>query len=167
MIKPGDVLLVDTNAIIEALRVNCWKAIAVRYKVETVAECVQELGTGSKANQKDVELVRDTARVHNVTPMERIALNQSYDLSDLMDAGERDLVAHALSRRDTWFLCGPDKSTIRALHSLDLLARAVSLERLIQVARIPVKLAIKDNYMEHWLSDQRTAIRLQHLHKGN
>jgi hypothetical protein len=167
MIKPGDVLLIDTNAIIEALRVNCWKAIATLYKIETVAECVQELGTGSKANQKDVELVRETARVHNVTPMECIALNQSYDLSDLMDAGERDLVAHALLRSDAWFLCGPDKSTIRALHALGLLARAVSLEGVIQVARIPVKLAFKYNYTEHWLSDKSTEIRLQQLHKGN
>lgn len=159
MISSGGILLVDTNAMIEALRVKCWKAISTFYRIETAERCIAELGTGPKADQESVELVRKTALVHAVSQVQRIALMQRYSMADLLDSGERDLLAHALARADAWFLCGPDKATLRALQALGLLARAVSLEKLARVAGARGNDQFKDNYRERWLSQQR--VRLQ------
>ena len=42
----GSEVLIDTNAIIEAHRVQCWAAICGYFALETVGECVAECGTG-------------------------------------------------------------------------------------------------------------------------
>ena len=42
----GQVVLVDTNIIIEAVRVNCWGALTAHFSVETVEKCCEEARTG-------------------------------------------------------------------------------------------------------------------------
>lgn len=46
-------VLVDTNAILEACRVGCWRALAARYAVETVEDCVTETQTGWQRRDPD------------------------------------------------------------------------------------------------------------------
>lgn len=53
-----DRVLLDTCIIIEAFRVNCWKALCARYDVETVEKCVEEACTGDPLNPKRVPVDR-------------------------------------------------------------------------------------------------------------
>ena len=79
-----------------------------------------------------------------------------------LDDGERHLIAHALSRADTWLLCGPDKASIKALHKLGQIDRVVTLEALMRDAgmgrRQIEKLA--PNYTDAWLAKLRTSLAL-------
>ena len=45
-VRPGAVVLVDTNVIIEAHRTAAWAALVGAYGVETVEDCVTETQTG-------------------------------------------------------------------------------------------------------------------------
>ena len=45
-VRPGLVVLVDTNVIIEAHRTAAWAALIGAYGVETVEDCVTETQTG-------------------------------------------------------------------------------------------------------------------------
>jgi hypothetical protein len=44
----GDIVLMDTNVIIEAHRTKCWGAVENAFKVETVEKCCEEAATGDK-----------------------------------------------------------------------------------------------------------------------
>ena len=58
----------------------------------------------------------------------RVAI-QGADLA--VDHGELSLWAHALSRRDDWLLCGPDKASLRLGIRLGFRERLASLEQLL------------------------------------
>lgn len=151
------VVLVDTNAIIEAVRTGCWPAIAKAFRVETVDECYDECLQGDslrpsyvKVTKEDLGLLADR---HKLTPVERAKLAIECDCSDGLDDGERDLLAHAIGRPDThWVLCSPDKASIRA---------AVSLgchEQLISIGELAVQVGARPNPP---LYDHHTEVRLQ------
>ena len=48
-VKPGAVVLVDTNVIVEAYRTETWRALAGSYGIETVKDCVTETQTGYRS----------------------------------------------------------------------------------------------------------------------
>ena len=47
-------VFVDTNIIIEAVRVNAWSALSSSYMVETVQKCKEEALTGQNPVQKKI-----------------------------------------------------------------------------------------------------------------
>ena len=55
----GGPVLVDTNAIIEAWRVNAWRALRGGYALETVDECVTETQTGFQRRRKEQQIDRE------------------------------------------------------------------------------------------------------------
>ena len=52
-VRPGAVVLVDTNVIIEAHRTGTWAALAGAYAVETVEDCVTETQTGYQRRARE------------------------------------------------------------------------------------------------------------------
>lgn len=114
---PGAVVLVDTNVIIEAHRVGAWAALVGAYRVETVEDCVTETQTGyqrrARAQWIEVADLRESLNaLHEVGDKERAEL--AVRVSDIaLDLGEASLWAHALSRTAAWFLCGPDRASLR------------------------------------------------------
>jgi hypothetical protein len=44
----GDIVLMDTNVIMEAYRTRCWGSLVNTFKVETVEKCWEEAATGDK-----------------------------------------------------------------------------------------------------------------------
>ncbi len=89
-----------------------------------------------------------------------------YALADMLDRGERDLLAHALQRSDVWFLCGPDLAAMRAMHALGLLDRAVSLEYVARLASARLYIPLKTNYSEQWLTAKRTQLKMDDVRRG-
>ncbi|MCC5788799.1 MAG: hypothetical protein JJT75_04135 [Opitutales bacterium] len=153
----------DANAIAAAVTINQWNNLKQYYKIETVRKCVEEVLRPNRHGQVLVNIPEEKfvegIQVHEVNNRLRFEL-KSQGVPDL-DEGEEDLLAFAQTQRDYWWLCGPDRASIRALHAIGKLDRSVSLEKLIQgysqKGRAP-KLEV--NQTEAWLSKLRTQLML-------
>ncbi len=116
------VVLIDTNAIIEAVRTETWNALTGGMLIETVEECRAEALRGDPTRPSYIAVsVADIGRMNRVHAVSDLA-RAEYLLGDPhavgMDGGEQDLFAHAFQRAksgDTvWVVCSPDKASIRA-----------------------------------------------------
>jgi hypothetical protein len=154
---------VDTNVIIEAWRVDAWRALCGGYSLETVEECVIETQTGFQKRRPEQQIGRDVLlagikAVHQVSDAERAAALIRDGEIAMLDEGEKALWVHALARPDAWVLCGPDKASLRIGIRQDLRGRLVSLECLLDDAGFRPKAPLKDAYRQDWLS--RTLVEL-------
>jgi hypothetical protein len=150
-------VLTDTNVILECWRVSAWRALASRYGVETVEDCVIETQTGfqrRRAEQQidNAQLRASLAAVHKVGDKEQAAAAVRDPLFSSLDLGERSLWAHALTRSDAWVLCGPDKASLRLGVRLGLRDRVVALEALLNDIGFRPKESLRANYTTKWLA---------------
>lgn len=155
-------VLVDTNVIIEAWRVDAWRALAGGYALETVEECVIETQTGFQNRRPEQQVDRDALlagfrTIHKVPEAERAAALIRDEEIAMLDEGEKALWAHALARSDAWVLCGPDKASLRIGVRANLRDRLFALERLLDDAGFRAK-ALKGAYRRDWLD--RTLVEL-------
>ena len=158
----GQVLLVDTNIIIEAVRAHCWTALTAHFQVETVDQCCEEARTGDLHRPGYVEiresLLRDGLTVHRVSATELAALSLRDAESSRLDAGERHLWAHALSRTDAWVASCCDRAAVNVAVSLGWADRLVSLEECVRAAGARQALkALKGQFATERLVAWRTA----------
>jgi hypothetical protein len=154
-------VLVDTNVIIECWRVSAWKALCGGYAVETVGDCFIETQTGYQQRRPEEQIDSDVltktlAAVHAVHDVDRAEAVTRDPSIAYLDAGERALWAHAISRKDAWVLCGPDKASLRIGIRLGLRDRLVSLERLLGDVGFKPRLDLRTPYTQKWL-DQALA----------
>jgi hypothetical protein len=156
-------VLVDTNTIIEAWRVDAWRALSGGYPLETVEDCVIETQTGfqNRRTEQQIDrqaLLRGVKAIHKVLDAERAtALVRDGEIA-MLDEGEKALWTHALARPDAWVLCGPDKASLRIGVRLNLRDRLVALEGLLDDAGFRPKVRLRDAYRRDWLS--RTLVEL-------
>ena len=155
----GAVIFVDTNVIIESHRVGAWKALAGSYRVETVEDCVAETQTGFQWRRQEesiaVGALRETlAAEHGVGDRARAEL--AVRIAGIaLDRGEESLWAYALGREDVWWLCGPDRASLRCGVVLGLRERIVSLQVLLEGIGHRPRRALKGHYTRKW---QETAL---------
>lgn len=154
-------VLVDTNTILEGHRTGCWRALAGGYRLETVEECVTETQTGAQnrpaADRIDEALLRSSlGAVHDVTPLElaRVALMEGPHL----DPGELALWAHALSRKESFVLCGPDRASMKFGMMHGRRDSLVSLEKLLKDIGEQPPAGMKSHFEEDWL--RRLAVKI-------
>lgn len=159
----GQVVLVDTNIIIEAVRTRCWNALVSHFTLETVDKCLEEARTGDPMRREyvavDAEQLKGVTKAHSVSPLEKARLALSLTTADELDAGERELFAHALGRSDAWIASCADRAALKAAFTLGWKDRMVSLEVLAQFAG--ARPDLKQHFRERWLSDVRTAFVLE------
>jgi hypothetical protein len=152
-VHAGPVLL-DTNTIIEAHRKGCWAALAGRYRLETVEDCLVETQTGAQGRRPEEQIDGAALRgslfaIHRVTVRE---LAQVELLNGpFLDAGEKALWAHALQRNDAWVLCGPDAASMRFGYANGARARLVSLGGLLSDIGHRPRTALASHYEQEWL----------------
>jgi hypothetical protein len=149
-------VLVDTNVILECWRVGSWRALTGGYAVETVEDCVTETQTGFQRRRPEqridaTELRQSLAGVHDVSQADLAAAVIRDETLSFLDVGERSLWAHALTRADTWLLCGPDKASLRFGVRLGFRARLTALERLLGDVGHRPREALRQNYTSRWL----------------
>lgn len=159
----GSTVLLDTNVVIEAVRINRWKAIAGGLTLETVKECESEMYSGKRWQLETLippELSSDFSAIHEVTEDERAVLYARSSKALSIDAGERDLLAHALSRGNSgvWVLASPDKAAIGAAVEAGIADQLVSLEEILQCVGIAT--SVRDHFKSNWLRHERTKARL-------
>lgn len=163
--RQGQIVLVDTNIIIEAFRARCWKALTAYYRVETVEKCYEEALTGDRLRPGYVEVdsiaLKEKLVIHRVTPLELAALALTCPDADALDAGERHLFAHAHGRSDAWIATCADRAAVRIAFTLGWKERICSLEVLVRPTG--AKPALKHHFTEDWLSQVRTDFMLGRL----
>ncbi len=155
-------VLLDTNVIIASHRIGAWKALAGGCLVETVEDCVTETQTGFQMRRPEQmidasDLRASLVSVHAVGDRERAELAVRIE-GIALDRGEEALWAHALGREGGWFLCGPDKASLRCGVRLGFRERIVSLETLLESVGHRPKVVLKDPYTKKWL--ERTLAEL-------
>lgn len=158
-------VLVDTNAIIECWRVAAWKALTGGYAVETVEMCEIETQTGLQRRRAEQQIDRATLRatlkaVHPVSDAQKAGALLRDEQVRFLDAGELMLWAHALTRTDTWVLCGPDKASLRVGIRLGLRERLVALEALLADAGHRPRIPLRQAYTQKWLEQTLTELAL-------
>ena len=166
----GTSVLLDTNAIIESHRVGAWRALAGGYRVETVEDCVTETQTGFQLRQPEQSIVASELRAslageHAVDNRERVELAVRIE-GIALDRGEESLWAHALGRDDNWFLCGPDKASLRCGVRLGFRERIVSLEALLEGVGHRPRIALKHHYTRKWLEKALAELVFAELDRG-
>lgn len=163
--QPGQVVLVDTNIIIECVRVGCWGALRAHFSVETVEKCCEEARTGDLRRPGYVAVeekaLREKLKVHQVTQQALATLVVRDPDSRRLDAGELHLWAHALTRADTWIASCCDNAAVQAAVRLGWEDRLKSLEELARAAGAnPAAGKLKDQFSTARLSGWRTAALL-------
>lgn len=162
--KRSDIVLVDACVIIEAHRVGVWAAMKNNLILETVETCIIEAQTGQSNRLDptvlDAELRDGFSAIHKVTPVE-IANHFALIESDLptIDAGELELWVHASQRDDVWFLCGPDRASMKFGYELGYVDRLVSMEHVLKLAGASND-QIKGHYQDKWLRDLKANLAM-------
>lgn len=164
MLKRGDRVLMDTNAIGDAHAIKGWNALRKAFKLVTVSECVDEATRPNRAGEVLVDKTATALAAElEVCPVDdamRFRLLEELNNAVALDAGERDLLALALSEgRSIWRLCGPDKATLRAMYRIRRLDRMVSLEELLHLAGVNTR-NLEHKETKAWLSQKRTRLEL-------
>ena len=161
----GSKILVDTNVIIEAHRCGVWSHLCQAYQLVTVEKCAEETQTGHQ-NRKpeqtiDFKLLKSTLNQLVAVNDEACAtLQVRYENTASLDAGERELLAHALERNDKFLICSPDMAALRATMALGWGDLTVSLEEMTDPIGVRLCSPLKSNYSKNWLSVRRTNIIL-------
>ncbi len=164
--QSGQSVLVDTNIIIEAVRVKCWSAITGHFKIETVEKCCEEARTGDLRRPGYVPVsekeLQTRLSVNRVSRAELADLALQDPESFRLDDGERHLWAHGLGRNDDWCACCCDHAAVNAAIRLGWQDRLVSLEELV-VAACGKRAAgaLKNQFRTVLLSSWRTEAILQ------
>lgn len=163
--KFGQVVLVDTNVILEAHRIGCWAAIAQHFSLHTVAKVVEETQTGYQNRHPETWIDEAKLRaafdcVVDVTDEERIVFNVEHT-HPALDAGERDLLLYAQTLQESaWLLNSPDSAAVRFAHRQGWIDRVVSLEAMSSSLKAKLREDMRDNYTERWLASIKTRLLL-------
>jgi len=154
-LKVGDVVLVDTNVIIEGHSRSCWNALAGVYRLQTVEPCIVEAMTGNHdwhgTKPPEGALRTSFDAIHAVPRVElaEVALKGGAGL----DPGEQALWAHALAREEAWILCGPDRASMRFGYEQGQRERLVSMGGLLRAINYTAKASLRAHFEQAWLDD--------------
>jgi len=161
----ADQVLLDTNVILEAHRVGCWRAIASEFQLITVEKVIEETQTGhqNRAPEQNVDEAALREGLHHVAVVTReqlAAIDLEYPDHGL-DDGEHHLVAFAatLGAQPVWMLNSPDKGTIRLCSRANWLDRLVSLQAMSDTLGLPHGKQLRGNYTQSWLETQINPLR--------
>ena len=159
--RRGQVVLFDTNIIIEAVRIGCWNALRGYFSMETVEKCREEARTGNQRRTGYVPIdnaaLRENIALHVVSDLDLAKLGVISPAASTLDAGERHLWAHAYSRQDAWLAACCDHAAVRVAVILRWEERLVSLEGLVRAAGASAALgSLKEQFKTSTLSAWRT-----------
>ncbi len=163
------VVLVDTMIAIEAVRTGIWKALTGARLVETVEECRSELQRGDRSHPNYLEVAQEDldglSIVHPVTEVERATLLLTSEGASNLDAGERDLLAHALAcpeRGDgVWVVLSSDIACVKVAVALGLADHMASLEEIADAVGARPRPPLRRHFTRRWLSSERTKALLE------
>lgn len=164
MVEPNAHVLVDTNVIIEAHRVDCWKFLVGTYRLDTVENCVVECETGNQRIKNSVPVdTRDLVKrlsPKKIDSRELCQLVMRCPDSQHLDDGEKHLMAYAITLQSAYLVCSPDKACVRIGLQLGILDSFISLEEL--TFRGCRKINLRYNYTKKFMDRLRIDLRMEH-----
>jgi hypothetical protein len=167
MIRPGESVLLDTTAIIEAHRQGVWEPLVNGFRLATVEKCIEEVDTGNllagERREIDTGRLRREMMVYQVddTTIAEAVLSSEGKLQ-ILHAGEKELLAYAISVSGILRISSQDRACVRVGAKMGLLDRFVSLEEMAEAVGRK-RLPLPWQYTKKWLSEIRTACRLEEL----
>jgi hypothetical protein len=162
---PKQIVLVDTNVVLEAHRTGCWVPLAGYFDLHTVAKVVEETQTGYQNRDPEHWIDEATLRiqlahVEAIDNTQRVSFNMRHGHPTL-DDGERDLLIYAEALGGSaWLLNSPDMAAVRFAHRVGWLDRLVSLGAMSTHLKVRLRCSLRKNYTESWLSQKRTSLLL-------
>ena len=163
--KSGDIVLIDTNVILEAHRVARWKHLSDNFDVHTVAKVIEETQTGYQKRSKEEQidqkkLTESFSKIYPVSEEEisttMIASPEIFNL----DAGERDLLIYASSfGGNCWLISSPDSAAMKAAHKQGWLDKVISLESLLETINCQPNITLRENYTKKSAETKKSQIR--------
>lgn len=137
------------------------------FRLITVEKCIEEVDTGNLVGGEHLEV--DTGRLRREITVCRVddatmtaAVLSSEGKLQILDAGEKELLAYATSVSEILHISSQDKACVRVGAKMGLLDRFVSLEEMAEAVGRK-RLSLPRQYTKRWLSDVRTACRLEEL----
>jgi hypothetical protein len=156
------VVLADTNVLLEAHRIGCLKTLCAQHLIVTVSKCIEETQTGFHLRPPEGTIPRESlqsalSQIAEVSKIEVATIELRLPTGPYLDDGEKHLLAHALTRTDSYLLCGPDRAMIRAAVKLNLSEKLVSLAQLAAEANVGTRQLklLRENFGKRWLEDER------------
>jgi len=167
MIRHGESVLLDTTAIIEAHRQGIWKPLVNGFRLATVEKCIEEVDTGNLVAGERLEI--DTGRLRREMMVYQVddatmaeAVLSSEGKLQILHDGEKELLAYATNVSGIFYISSQDRACVRVGAKMGLLDRFVSLEEMAEAVGRK-RLPLPWQYTRKWLSDVRTACRLEEL----
>ena len=165
-LENGQIILVDTNVIIEAHRLGCWNSLADFFNLETVEMCMEETQTGFQRRNPEekidsINLKNSLAAIHSVSQEEETIFLLDNDSATMLDPGELHLLVHAGKREDAWILNSPDKAAMRFACDVGWSERIISLENMIKRVNANTSSPLRQNFTENWLIQEKTKILMK------
>lgn len=163
--EPGQIVLVDTNVIIEAHRTGCWNSLANFFHLETVQTCVIETQTGFQ-NRSPAQTIAEATlqetlkNIAVITKIQEAEFLIKYPNAPALDPGERHLLAHAITRSDTWLINSPDLAAMRFACTNGLDERLISLESMVNRIKARLTDCLALQYTEAWHTQTKTRMLL-------
>lgn len=163
-LQRGQLVLVDTNVIIEAHDTNCLPQIAEGFRLCTVEQVIAETQRGRQRRRPERNIDEAWLRqrvtvIGDVTDEQRFDFTMTYQAVGL-DDGERDLLIFATGLQDAWLLNSPDMAVLRFAHQAGHLERLVSLEAMCRTINARLRQDLRENFRENWLAMNRTEFSL-------
>ena len=157
-------ILVDTNIIIETVRVGAWERLRAHETVVTVRQCCEEALSGVPGAPGRVPVTAEQLgpplTAVEVSNGDRAALLVTTEAAATLDEGERDLLAHARMRfakgdKDFVIVCA-DQAAVRVAITMGLGDQVVSLEEALKNAGIKPAGDLKGHYTRRCLEEWKT-----------
>lgn len=163
-LQRGQLVLIDTNVIIEAHDTNCLAQLANFFRLCTVEEVISETQRGRQRRSPERNIDEPQLRgwmfeIGVVTEEQRFNFTLAHQAAGL-DDGERDLLIWAESLQSAWLLNSPDMAVLRFASQRGWLDRLVSLEDMCRSMNARLSQDLRENFRENWLSINRTDLRL-------
>jgi hypothetical protein len=160
LFNKNDIVLIDTNVIIEAHRLNCWNPLAEYFNLHTVEKVIEETQTGYQ-NRKPEQLIDPNAlrdsfgHIQTISELQVIKFDMA-NISQPLDAGEKQLIiyAHTIQKK-VWFLNSPDIAAVKYACKHGWGDSLISLEAMTKHLSCRLKVNLERNYTEGWLSQKK------------
>lgn len=160
MFKKGDIVLIDTNVIIEGHRVQCWNQLAQYFKLHTVEKVIEETQTGYQ-NRRPEQTIDQALLRKSFNHIEAISELQTIEfdmlnVGQILHDGEKQLVIYANTiKEDVWFLNSPDLAAVKYSCQKGWGDRLISLEAMTKHLSCRLKVNFERNFTDSWLSQSK------------
>lgn len=160
MFTKGDIVLIDTNVILEAHRVGCWISLSQYFNLHTVEKVIEETQTGFQNRNPeqtiDQALLRKSFNhVQTVTDLQVVEFDMT-NTGTLLDDGEKQLIIYSQTIKEkVWYLNSPDLASVKYSCQVGSQDRLISLESMIRRLDCKLKNELERNFTESWLSQSK------------